>query len=115
MNIYKANLVNALSLIIIGLTGYFLSANPSHTSLIPVGAGVILVLLSGGIKRHSRTQAHVAVIITFLVLIALIMPLLGAINRNNVPAIVRVAAMMFTSLLAMFYFVKSFIDARRIK
>lgn len=115
MNAYKANLINAIALIIIGLFGYFSSETPSHTALIPVGAGIILVILSFGMKKHSRTQAHIAVMITFLVLIALIMPLLGAINRGDNSALIRVIIMMLTSLLAMLFFVKSFIDARRVK
>ena len=113
MNAFKANLVNSISLILVGLAGYFLSETPSFTALIPVFAGILLLLLSKGIQKSSRVQAHVAVVLTVLIFFSLIMPLKGAINREHGAAIFRVIIMMATSVFAMIYFVKSFVDARR--
>ena len=115
MKPYKANLVNAIILIILGLWGYFLSDTPSLTSFIPVATGVILLLFTPGLKKESKSISHFAVIVTFVILIGLIKPLTGAIHRQDTWAIIRVLIMMISSVCAMSFFIKSFLDARRVK
>lgn len=113
MKTHIANLVNASTLIILGLWGYFGSDTPSVTALIPPAIGVLLVLLNRGLKADNKVQAHIAVLLTLVVLIGLVKPLLGALGREDTEAVARVLLMMLTALYAMVTFVKSFIDARR--
>ena len=75
----------------------------------------MLLLCYQGIKTQNKVIAHVAVLLTLVVLVALFMPLRGAIGRSDIAATVRVALMMVTSALSMGYFIKSFIDARKEK
>lgn len=86
---------------------------PSKTALIPVGFGIVLACMFVGIKNHNKLIAHIAVGLTLLILLALIMPLNGAIGRGDTAAMARVGVMMLSSAVAMFFFVKSFIDARK--
>jgi hypothetical protein len=72
----------------------------------------VLLALNGGVKRQNKTIAHIAVVLTLLVLLSLIMPLVGSIRRDNDMAVIRVAIMMGSSAYAMVYFVKSFKAAR---
>lgn len=111
----NVNLLNAVVLIALGLMGYFTSASPSPTAFIPVVFGAILIACTPGVKKHNKAIAHVAVLLTLIILVALVMPLKGAIGRGDSAAILRVAAMIITSALAMIVFIKSFIDARRSK
>lgn len=113
MKVHIANLINSSVLIIIGLSGYFLSESPSFTAFIPVIAGAILIAFTKGMKNHNKLIAHIVVTITLLVLIALLKPLFGAIERNDSSAIIRVLLMIMTSLYAMIAYIKSFIDARK--
>jgi len=115
MKPYFASLINAIVLITLGLWGYFGSETPSFTALIPVFAGVILVFLNPGLKKENKVIAHIAVIITLLVLIGLIKPLTGAFGRGDNIAIFRVIFMMLFTLLALISFISSFIDARKNK
>ena len=61
MNPYKANLLNSLTLIIIGLWGaypyLFLTGSP--TSLIPVVFGILLFVLSSRLKKENKITAHI--------------------------------------------------------
>lgn len=113
MKPYLINLLNALTLIILGSWAFFISITPSVTALIPVFAGIILVVITPWFKKGNRVIAHVAVVLTLLILIGLIKPLTGAISRADSLGITRVLVMMATSFTAMVIFVKSFIDARR--
>ncbi len=112
MKPYIINLINALILIILGTWGYLASETPSITALIPVLIGVILIVITPGFRIGNRIWVHVAVVLTFLVLVGLVKPLLGVIGREDYLGLARVLAMMFSSLFAFLVFLKSFINAR---
>jgi hypothetical protein len=113
MKPHVASLINALVLIGISLWGYFGSDKPSPTAFIPAGFGVALLACLPGVKSHNKVVAHIAVLLTLIVLVALFMPLKGAIGRGDTMAIIRVGVMMLSTVVAMIFFVKSFIDARK--
>jgi hypothetical protein len=113
MKPYLINFLNALILITLGSWAYFSSDHPSITALIPVFAGIMLIGITPGFKKGNRVLAHIAVVLTFLILFGLIKPLTGAIGRSDSLGIVRVSIMIVTSVIAMIFFIKSFIDARR--
>lgn len=113
MKPYIASLINALTLIFLGLLGYFLSVTPSFTAFIPVIIGGVLLILNPAFKKENKIVAHIAVLLTFIILLGLVMPLKGAIQRMDIPALIRVVVMLFTTVWALITFVKSFKDARR--
>jgi hypothetical protein len=113
MKPFQINIINAITLMAMGLWGYFSSETPSITALIPVFSGILLLVLTKGLKNANKLIAHVTVILTFAVLIALIKPLFGGFSRNDTAAIVRVLIMMLTCTLALIVFIKSFMDARK--
>ena len=110
---FQTSAINALSLILIGGYGYLQSENPSMTALIPVITGIILILLNNGIKVENKVVAHIAVLLTFIMIFGLAMPLLGSIKRSDTGAVIRVSIMLSTTVLAFIIFIKSFIDARK--
>ena len=113
MKASTASLLNAIILISMGLWGYFESESKAITALIPVIIGIILLLVNKGVKNENKALAHVAVLLTFLILLGLIKPLMGAFERENAYAIIRVLLMIISSLWAMISFIKSFISARK--
>ncbi|MEM1447458.1 MAG: hypothetical protein AAF957_25675 [Planctomycetota bacterium] len=113
MTAHTASLLNAILLVSLSGWGYFTSETPSPTALIPAGIGVLLLLMNPGVKSHNKVIAHIAVLLTLIVLLGLVMPLRGALKRDDTMALVRVAVMMVSTVVAMVYFVKSFIDARK--
>ena len=113
MKPYIASLINALVLIGLGTWGYFGSGNPSMTALIPVGAGVILLILNFWMRNGNRVVAHIVVVLTVLILIALFKPLTGSIGRSDLPATLRVVVMILTTFYTIVIFIKSFVNARK--
>lgn len=113
MKAHKASLVNALVLIGFGIWAYFGSETPSKTALIPAGFGIVILTLYKGIKKEDKIVAHVAVLLTLIILIALIKPLTASIGRNDAMAILRIVIMMGSTAVALIAFIKSFIDVRR--
>ncbi len=113
MNASTANLINSISLIVIGLWGYLDVLSP--TALIPVSIGVFLIACSNGVKRQNKIISHVAVLLTLIILIALVVMRLPKSINNGGFGLIRVIIMIVTSTLSMIFFVKSFIAARKNK
>ncbi|MEN1727538.1 MAG: hypothetical protein AAGJ52_03770 [Pseudomonadota bacterium] len=113
MKAHTASLINAIVLLIASAWAYFGSDSPSFTALIPAAFALLLLACYSGVKKENKVIAHVAALLTLFILLALITPLRGAIGREDPMAIIRVGAMMASTVLAMVFFIKSFIDVRR--
>lgn len=117
MKPYIANLICSSTLILFGAWAYFNMAaeTRSMTVLIPVFFGLALIVFTPLLKKESKVAAHIVVGLTVLITLALIVPLMGSIGRQDPLAIFRVGAMLAGSLLALFVFIKSFIEMRRMR
>jgi hypothetical protein len=119
MTAQKMNLINALTLVIVGLWGFIdvntpsLETGISWTALIPVFFGAIFLLCQKGIKNDSKIIAHIAVVLTLLILIALVGKRLPISIENGGIGLFRVTVMSLTSLLAFIIFIRSFIENRK--
>ena len=113
MKVHISSLQNALILIAFGLWGYFGSDTPSFTSLIPAAIGFILLIMNPGIRKENKIIAHLAVVLTVLVMIGLVKPLVSGIGRSDLAAVLKVGFMILSTLVALRFFVKSFLDARK--
>ena len=94
MKAHTASLMNALILIGFGLWAYLGSDTPSKTALIPVGFGVVILSLYKGVKKEDKIIAHIAVLLTLLILGGLVKPLTAALGREDGLAIARVGVMI---------------------
>ena len=113
MKAHTVSLINALVLIALSSWGYFSSETPSVTAHIPTIIGVFLLVCNKGVKTENKVIAHIAVVLTLLVLIGLIKPLSGTIARGDMIALGRVVVMLLTTIWALVAFVQSFIAARK--
>lgn len=111
MNVGNANLLNALTLIGMGIWGF--KTTGSNTALIPVIFGVVLLVLTNSVRSHNKAASRVAVLFTLIVLLALVgMRLPKSLDQGG-PGLYRVIAMIVTGVLALFAFIKRAIDSRR--
>ena len=119
MKAHIASLINAVTLISMGAWGYLESVQPAFskfsTALIPVIIGALLLVFFKGIKKEDKVISHIVVLLTFIMLIGLIKPLTAGISQSAPLKIFRVSLMIFTSLLAIISFVRSFKEARKNK
>ena len=116
------NLINVFTLISLGLWGYIDVSNYNlativsfehWTALITVLFGIILLLCNKGIQNSNKAIAHIAVVLTLLVLIALVgkrLPI--SIDQGGV-GLFRVLAMSLSSFIAFIAFIRSFIENRK--
>jgi hypothetical protein len=105
------NLINALTLVVLG--GWAYLSKDAPTALIPVFIGGILWLQTDKIKAGDKTAAHIAVGLTVLAVLGLFMPLRREAAMGDTMGVLRTALMLASSMFAVFAFVKSFMDARR--
>ena len=107
------SLINAALLIGLGSWGYIDSGLEAFTALIPVFVGIILALINPGVKKENKIAAHVAVLLTFLILIGLIKPFIASLGREDLMATLRVGLMIASTVWAMISFIQSFRAARK--
>ena len=119
MKNYQANMLNALTLILISLWAYLSyeptaeKMSPSITTFIPLLFGGILLLCNNGLKKENKMIAHVAVLVTLLCIIGLTKPFMSALDEERMIGVLRVGLMILTGVIAMISFIKSFIRARK--
>lgn len=113
MKTHVISLTNAIILIGLSLWAYFTSQYPSITALIPTIVGVAILILNPGLRRENKIVSHIVVILTFLIILGLIKPLIGALDRGDDLVVLRVVIMQLSSVIAFAFFIKSFLVARR--
>lgn len=113
MKPYLATAILSVILVAMSAWGYLGSETPSFTALIPAGFGVVLALCIPGVKKENKIAAHVAVVLVLVLILALFMPLKGAIGRGDTLAIVRVAVMLLAAIGTFVTYILSFVQARR--
>ncbi|MDB0025010.1 hypothetical protein N9D95_00510 [Flavobacteriales bacterium] len=113
MKPHKISLIHAIALVALGSFGAM--SSESMTAWIPTVFGVLLLACNRGVKNENKVLAHVAVLLTLLIVIGLVKPLQGALGREDMGAAARVATMLGLSVVALATFVKSFMDARKKK
>ena len=116
MNASNMNMINALVLVGLGMWGVKSTGlDNSPTPLIPVVIGIILFVCTNFIRNHHKVVSHVAVVLTFLIILGLGRPFMKAINSGDTMVIFRTGTMILTSIIAMIFFIKSFREARLAK
>ena len=114
MKPYEINLLTAFILIVMSVWGYFFgSETPSPTALIPAIFGILFAIMTPLLQKENKVVAHIIVLFTFLLIIALVKPLTGALGRGDNLALFRVGSMMLMCVIAMIIYIKSFRDARK--
>ncbi len=109
MKPFQANLLNAFLLISMGTWAIFESEGASNTVYITPAAGLLLLALTPGVKAENKVIAHIAVLLTLLLVL-----LLAIITfRQSGTALLRVGLQLFGGVLAMVVFIRSFIQARK--
>lgn len=113
MKAHTASLTNALILIVCSIWAFVAIGGSSWTALIPAMFGVLLLACYRGVRDENKTIAHIAVVLTLVILVALYMPLSSALDDGAFGPLVRSLAMVVSTLVALVFFIKSFRDARR--
>ena len=94
MKPHKISLIHAIALVALGSFGAM--SSESMTAWIPAVFGVLLLACNRGVKNENKVLAHVAVLLTLLIVIGLVKPLQGALGREDMAA---AAAVLGTALI----------------
>jgi peptidoglycan/LPS O-acetylase OafA/YrhL len=112
MKLHIISLINGIILMIFGIWSHLWPESPSPTALIPLVFGAAILVLNKGVRNYRKAISNTVMVLTFLILVGLIFPLTGSIERGDTPALIRVIIMMAASLFSFIFFVKRFINDR---
>jgi len=115
MKVYLVSMMNSFVLIILGLWSFIGSETPSITAFIPIMTGAFLLSLIHGLRYGSKSATNISLVLTFLILIAMIVPFIGALNHNDDPSTYRIGFLMVSCSITIGFFVSKMIRVRRRK
>ena len=121
MNLHCVTVVYGALLIILGVTGYFMSGMISVTALIPAFLGIIILVCGLLAQKESRRKLfmHIALVFGLLGLLGSdsalpsLFTMLGGEEVTRPGAVIGKSVTAILSLVFLIIGVKSFIDARR--
>jgi len=111
MQPWRANFINGVILAVMGLWAGL--SSPSPTAFIPLVFGIIFLICTPFMRKGNKIVAHIVVLVTLLAIMGFAKPLMGAIDRGSTIGIIRLSVMIFSCVVALVVFIKSFIDARK--
>lgn len=117
--LYRVNLIYSIVIIAAGifgiLTRYYEQGDWKFTALIPAAFGLILISMTGGIRKHKRSISHLVVVLTFI--LAIMVTVMMTLNLGRGGGTDRkfwiFLLILVASLIALGYYIASFIVARR--
>ncbi len=121
MNLPVTTIVYGALLIVLGVTGYFMSGMVSVTALIPAFLGIVILVSGVLAQKESRRKLfmHIALVfglLGFLGTVGALPSLITMIGGEEVTRPGAVIGKSVTAILSLVFLiigVKSFIDARR--
>jgi len=112
----RANLINAIVLLALGLWAAISVNFASPTAFIAPGVGLLLLLMTPGLRGENKIVSHLAVGLTALMFLMFFMPLMRGLSAGGFDlGIMRIVIMMLSCLIALIVFIKHFSAARRAK
>jgi len=113
MKVYLISMMNAFILMVLGLWSFLGSEIPSPIALIPVITGALLLSLIKGLRYGSNSMAHISMVVTVLILIAMIVPFISAIRLGDSATTYRIGFMMISCSVTIGFFVSRLIRIRK--
>jgi uncharacterized membrane protein HdeD (DUF308 family) len=121
MNMPVLTIAYSIALILLGLTGYFVTGQSSKTALIPAAFGIVILILGILALKDTirKTAMHIASalgLLGFLGGIRGIPPFISLISGGEAARPGAAISQTIMSLLSLIFFLfclKSFIDARK--
>lgn len=116
MTPFKANLLNGIVLLIVGIVGYLSISNGSTSEFSPTvfiapAFGLLFILLTPGFKKENKIVAHLVVLLTFLLGAMLLIMYIKRLSTGSAfadPGMMRFLIMIISCFTAMVVFVGSF-------
>ena len=109
MSPQRANLINSLVLLIIGLWGFGASGWGSTTALIAPSFGVLFLILMPFFNKGNKTVIYAVMVLTLILMIALLRPLTREMGQNDYQGVLRVATMMFSCITTTVVYYRNFL------
>jgi len=111
MKPYQANLINALTLVVMG--GWAFASTSSVESLVIVTVGIFFWAWTPKLEAGDPFLAHTVVVVTLILLICLLSALYGQAHRDDSLGGTRSMMMISSCILALAVYIHSFREARK--
>ena len=113
MNPTKANLINGLVLLLLGLFNHFTSLHPTRIGLIAPVVGIVFIITTSMLKKNNKSLYFFIISLNTLLLGLLTQQFIETLgNDSEMRFLSRLITMLFSCLVTTFVFVKYYLDNR---
>ena len=109
----QAAFINSIILILVGFWAYVANDFKIHTLIVPLGAGLLFLILSKFLKNENRGLILFMMSITLVLFIAFMVPFKRNAEQSDYMGMLRIAIEMFACALAFIVYLRQLIQLKK--
>jgi hypothetical protein len=107
MNPRQAALINSIVLLIVGFWGYAANNFATHTAIVPLGAGLFMLVLSWFLNKENKTLLLFMMLFTLTLFIAFMVPFRRNAEQSDYMGMLRLGIEMIACAMAFIVYLRS--------
>ncbi len=112
MKSQTAALINSIVLILIGIWGFIANDYAIHTLIVPLSAGIILLIFSRFLQIDKPNVLLLVSFLTFILMLAFIVPFQRNAEQSDVMGMLRIGIEMMASAMALIVYLRNFVQLK---
>ena len=104
----QAAIINSIILLSIGLWGYAANNFSAHTAIVPIGFGILLMVLSRYMKNENKLIHYIVFGLTLVIMVAMLRPFLRNAEQEDLNGMIRVGLEMAACAMALIIYIRNF-------
>jgi uncharacterized membrane protein (UPF0136 family) len=113
MKSQQAAFINSIVLIVVGFWGYVANHFLMHTLIVPLGAGILFMILSKFLKNENKGLIQFMMIITLALFFAFIVPFQRNMEQADLMGMLRLAIEMAACAFAFIVYLRHLIQLNK--
>ncbi len=107
MTSQHAALMNSIILLLIGFWGYAANDFATHTAVVPIGAGILFLILSKYLKNAGKGLLIFTMVLALVLIVAFTVPLQRNVEQGDVTGMFRLAFEMAACAFAFIVYLRN--------
>lgn len=113
MKSQKIAFINAIVLLVIGFWGYAANNYSLHTAVVPISAGILLLILSKFLKKENPGLLIFVIVLSLLLFLAFLVPFQRNMEQSDYVGMLRLTIEMLVCAFAIVVYINNLIRLKK--
>lgn len=105
--------INSIVLLIVGFWGYAANNFATHTAIVPLGAGLLILIASGFLRDENKILLLVMLVFTLVLFIAFMVPFRRNAEQSDYLGMLRLGIEMIACAMAFIVYLRSLKQSKK--